>query len=242
MRIMFVVILNMLMFAGCTAQQSCQNCGSGFLRLRMFDPVRSTYVLPIYERDTKFLFNDSMMIMERHRIEIDRDKATNQQKWQRIVIGYTFIDFRTQTFYDYRHLSDTARIVKASRHPHGQKGGGGLFFGEPDLPHNSITLPDTVLDGTRCHRFKSFYTEGNDTVLIKTVYFVREEERPVAYHAKTVVDGQRFSIVRFDNDNFVPRKFKDYSTMDIISRSLTKKEMKVFEAWRQNAIKNPVPQ
>lgn len=242
MRTAFVLFLMVILALGGKAQQNCQDCGSGYFRDRLFKPELNRYVLGKYERDTRFLFFDSMMIVERHRIEIENDRTTNKEKWRRIVIGYKFVDFRSQTFYEYRHLSDTARILKANRHPYGQLGGGGMYFGDPRQPHRSTPLPDTVLNSEKCHRLKGIYFHNGDTSLIETMYYVEEAERPLAYHGKTIINGKRYSFIRLETTNLIPTKLKSYSVMDITSRNLTKKELRVFAAWKRNADRHPVPE
>lgn len=181
-----------------------------------------------------------MLIVERHGLTIESDKGS--EKWRRDVIGYIFADFRTQTYYWYRHFSNTARIIKATRECDTKKGGSGwcLFNSEPRQPDKSIPLTDTVLDGIKCHRQLGYFLNNGDTGLIETMYYVSEAERPLPYYGKTVVNGKRFSFIRLDNFS-VASKLRDYSTMEITSRNLTKKELKVFAAWKRNAAKKPVP-
>jgi hypothetical protein len=211
------------------AQQNCKDCGVAYQKVRLYKPELNAYVLPAYERDIKYLFFDSMMIYERHGLFIETD-SKNRETWRRDVIGYTFVDFRTQTFYDYRNFSDTAGLVQVHRKP----AEGWIFFGKPRVLEGSSQLPDTVLNSVTYSRLKGYLTKGKDTTLIETMYYIIEDERPLAYFGKVTVNSKRFSFVRLD-DLDVASGLKTYSSMDITSRNLSKKELKVFAAWRNAA-------
>jgi hypothetical protein len=237
---MLIVLLSLLIAGGASAQQNCRDCGVAILMDRIYDLKLNTYVVPsIYEADVRFLFYDSMMIVERYGITSHTD-VKGIETAKRFVIGYKFIDFRTQSYYRYVHFSDTARIMKKMREIPGAKAEDGEnYLSFTRNQPNAIFLPDTVLDGTKCHRIRGFWTRNNDTLFIETMYYVDEKERPVAYYGKTEVNDKLYSYFRLDYFN-VARKIHRYSSMDITSRNLTKKELKVFEAWRKNAKKYPV--
>lgn len=234
------VFLLLLLATHSAAQQNCRGCGAGFSRDRIYEPALNTYVLPKYERDPKFWFYDSMVITERHRLNIEKD-GKGKERWWREVIGYTFLDVRTKCFYNYGHFSDTARIQKATRQMgEGQSKSGWNYFLQPRIPHQSVPLTDTVLYGTNCHRLLGFWLVQSDTVLVETMYYVSEAKSPLISCGKTVVDGKRFSIIRLD-DFSVANKIRHYSFIDVTSQNLTQKEMKVFGAWKRNAARHPVP-
>ena len=235
-----MLLASLLLTICSSAQQNCKNCGVAFQRMRLYKPDRNAYILPAHERDIRYLFYDSMMILERHGLFIETD-SKKRETWRREVIGYTFVDFRTQTFYDYRHLSDTANIIKATRRPgDGREGGGWAFFEKnPRQYEKPVSLPDTILNGIKCNRLKGFFSKDGDTTLIETMYYISEVERPLGYYGKVTVNGKRFSFIRLD-DIDVASGLKTYSCMDITSRNLSKKELKVFAAWKRNAAKHPV--
>ncbi|MDB5206678.1 MAG: hypothetical protein JWR72_1753 [Flavisolibacter sp.] len=239
MRIILIFLVSQLLTIRGTTQQNCENCGVAYQGVRLFKPERNAYILPAYERDIKYLFFDSMVIAERHGLFTETD-SKNRETWRREVIGYTFIDFRTKTFYDYSHFSDTARVIKTMRQPaKGRVEGGWNFFDPPQQPPNSVALSDTVLDGVKCSRLKVFFTKDSDTTIIKTMYYVSEAECPLAYYGKTTVQGKRFSYIRTD-DFDVASGLKTYHSMDITSNTLSKKELRIFAAWKRNAKKHPV--
>lgn len=240
MRLIIFLFIS-LTSANCHSQKNCKDCGVAMLKDRIHDPKLNAYVVPsIYEADVRWLFYDSMMIVERHGVTSHTD-VKGIETAKRFVIGYMFIDFRTQSYYRYIHFSDTARIIKKMREfPWAETEDGEHYIYFTRNQPNSISLPDTVLNGTKCHRIRGFWTRNNDTSFIETMYYVDEKERPLAYAGKTIVNGKKFSYVRLD-DLDIKHSVKRYSTMDIVSNNLTKKELRVFEAWKKNAKENPVP-
>ncbi|RYF80121.1 MAG: hypothetical protein EON98_13825 [Chitinophagaceae bacterium] len=151
-------------------QQNCTECGVAYLRSRIFNPEVNAYILPEYERDTKYLFYDSTMILERHGIFSSTD-VNGKETWSRDVIGYTFVDFRTQTFYNYLHFSDTARLMLVTKQPkRWPQGGGSMFF-------------------------------QKNTSVIETMYYLEEAQRPIGYYGKIIINGKRFSFTRLEDIN-----------------------------------------
>lgn len=240
MRTIFIFLASFLLSFSGAAQQNCTNCGVALRGVRLYKPERNAYILPVYERDTKYFFYDSTMIFERHAISFKYD-AQNRETWRRDVIGYTFVDFRTRKFYDYRHFSDTARVMRLTpriRENHGFYTEG-YFGGKLRMLEKPVPLLDTVLNGVKCSRLRGIFTKNGDTTLIETMYYVPEAERSMAYDGKTMVDGKKYSVIRTD-DFDVASGLKTYNFMDIVSRNLTKQELKVFAAWKRNAKANPV--
>jgi hypothetical protein len=224
-----------------TAQQNCQNCGVSYSRTRVLNQATNAYVKPQSEWDSRVLFYDSVVIAEQHALGIKTD-ANNNNTWDPYLIGYTYIDLRTKSFYRYRHFSDTAQILVATRQ-FGDKveaGGWNYFSMKPRAPHKSIPLTDTVLNGTKCHRLLGLWFEKGDTSYIETLYYVSEAKWPSLVLHRTVVNGKRFSVIRWDHTAFIPRERTGYSCVEITSNNLTKEDLKVFVAWRRNAKKYPV--
>lgn len=237
MQKLIIVFLSLLLAVDGIAQQNCRDCGVAFFRYRIYNPELKTFIMPRYEKDIKYLFYDSMIIAERHGLYSHTD-ANKKETWRREVIGYTFIDFRTQSFYDYRNFSDTARIILSVRQPpEGRVHGGWTFFLPPRVPDKSIPLPDTVVDGNRYQRLKGIFQIG-DTIHSETQFYVSEQERPVAYYGKTMANGKKVSLIRIHSQTLAWNP--TYNTMDITSRNLSKKELKVFAVWKRNARKTPV--
>lgn len=236
---MVIIFLSLMLGADRGAQQNCTGCGVAFLRNRIYNRELRDYVVTDYHKDIKFLFYDSMIIAERQALYLNWD-TNNRQTWRVEVCGYTFIDFRTKSFYSYRHFSDTARIFFATRQPaKGRVRGGWNFFDPPRVPHTTAPLPDTVVEGTSYHRLKGFFFKNGDTVLSETQFYVSEAERPVAFYGKAVTNGKRFSLIRIESPMLDKRL--TYTTMDVMSQNLTEQELKVFAVWKRNATKLPIP-
>lgn len=221
-------------------QQNCKNCGVAYMREGLYDSKRKVVVISKYanfSKDYRFLFYDSMMIAERHALYPD----TDPQKVHIEVMGYTFIDFRTKSFYNYRHFSDTAGIILAVRQPaKGRVKGGWNFFDPPLLHDSSTALSDTVLEGRSYHRQKRFHTKGGKAVAYEILYYVSEEDRPLAYFRKTIAGGKMASATRLDWPTATTDTM-NFLSMEMGSTNLTKEELRVFTAWKKNAIKYPIP-
>lgn len=235
--IIFLWVL--LLAASGNAQQNCQNCGVIYSRVRVFNPELNDYVPPKYGMDVRRLFYDSISISERYEIVSNVD-SKNHETWQRRVIGYVFWDLRTWSFYYYENFSDTARFLWSKREPERRSKKGSNNLERLRIPHKSILLSDTVLDGTRCGRLRGLWFEKGDTVLVATMYYVSEKDRPIEPLNKTIVNGQRVSVIRED-DFDVASKRKAYSSADVVSHNLTKEELEVFAAWKRNLQKYPAP-
>lgn len=111
---MIIVLLNLLLTIDSTAQQNCQNCEVAYSRTRYLNPATNAYVKPQSEWDTRFLFYDSVIIVEQHALAIKTD-ANNDNTREPYLIGYIFLDVRTKSFYRYLNFSDTAQIQVATR-------------------------------------------------------------------------------------------------------------------------------
>ena len=177
MRMTFVLFLILITAPNGNAQQNCRDCGVAFFRSRHYNLELRVFADPNGAPDRKYIFYDSMVIAEQLGIYTNTD-ANNRETVEIKVCGYTFIDFRTKSFYNYANFSDTARIVLSLRQPaKGRVRGGWNFFDPPRAPDKSHPLPDTVVDGNRYHRLKGFFLKNGDTVYSETQYYVSEKER-----------------------------------------------------------------
>lgn len=56
MRIVFIIFVILLLTVEGITQQNCRDCGVAFMRFRIYKPELDVYILPKYERDTKYFF------------------------------------------------------------------------------------------------------------------------------------------------------------------------------------------
>ena len=194
-------------------------------------------------RELKFLFKDSTIIAERDKLTMITNQATGERRESVSVIGYTFIDLRTKSFYMYENFSDTARIEKSYKQPvDGKPEGGWTFFMKPSpKPSNSISLPDTTVDGTTYKRVKSYHPwdiGGKDTAYWKVQYFDCNNKTPFLFVGQ--VEGAPEGCVMTISESYMLRNnLWLYDMIEVVSTRLTLEEEKVFDAWKKNAERNP---
>ncbi|RZJ99558.1 MAG: hypothetical protein EOO46_22490 [Flavobacterium sp.] len=194
--------------------------------------------MPRYENDAKIFFYDSMIISERYRIVINED-AKGKEISRVKVIGYTFKDYRQKTFTNYPSFSATARkfLFRDETIEDLQNDAKRFFNVKAKQYEHTLSLPDTVIDGTKCSRMLRFGIEDGDTTVVDTFYYMPEAQSPLAYMDKLEIGNKRYSVIRMDTFH-VFKGIKGFSTINVVSNNLTREQIKVFAAWKRNAEKS----
>ena len=242
-RVFFVVSV-LFFFESCCIQKRNTNGGSVLQKRRLYDYSKKNFELPPYNKDRKLWYKDSLIIAELFRIDIEEDN-NGHETWKAVIYGYTFIDLRTKSFYDYTTFSDTARIVDKYTQPDtGRvKGGWNFFDNRPVIyPENLETLPDTVIENISYKRVKSsrvFKTGQVDENVFQVGYFRYDKKNSFFFLDKPLSKQIGYPMVRVDH--LTPsRQTWIMTEIEFLPDQLTKEEIKVFDAWQKNAKNNPV--
>jgi len=187
-------------------------------------------------------YKDSMAIEEIHKTKTVTDTA-NLTTVSYPVILYRYIDLRSKTLYDYKNLSDTAKVI------------------------NKAVLPDSLMEdygwsfySEKAYRVKEKPEELSDTVIKNITYkrvkfnFPRDDPKEnflIGYY-RCDNKGNLFSLEKSYSKkiNCTMVKFYDFKAgesmpyasieVDFVSDTLSGEELKIFDAWEQNARLNPV--
>lgn len=234
-------------FLSCKTTKSSYDSWVALYRNRIWDD-RKGFVLPEYERDTRSLCYDSLIIVERQRLNIHRHNG-KQTSWNVDVIGYTFIDLRTKSFYEYDTFSDTATIKDSYIQPaSGRVKGGWNFFDAPKKAVKiNIALPDTVLNGVLVERIKNiYYTDLSETEASgeRIIYLACKSPAPFFFLEKIEGEKSKCPIIRRDILSCVPssncsKTIKGFEEIEVFKSTLSFAEMKVFKAWKKNSLLYP---
>jgi hypothetical protein len=228
----------------CHAQKNYLNRGIVLYKLRIFDNKTQEYIIPKYYRDRKLWYYDSLVIAEGHHVNINTDIYGNES-WETFVDRYTFIDLKTRTFYEYSTFSDTARILDSYVQPDsGRVKGGWNFFDNTEILNRRTLeyLPDTTIHGISFKRVKSvsIIKIGNeDMESITTGYFRCDKKYSVFSLDKLLSKEAGCPLTRLENEG-VSNVAGNYFEIEFLSETLSLFEVKVFKAWKRNALLNTV--
>ena len=198
-----------------------------------------------YPGDRKYWSYDSTLIIEGQTVSI-REINNNPPEISFSVDRYTFVDFRTKSFYVYLNFSDTAKIMDKYPQPDSGRPEGGWFFftNQHYIPLANLTVvPDTTINDIVYKRVKSVQVDPT----------VKEREVVRHYNAWARCD-KKSALHRYDNplseligcpvvkyEIYTPEFGSGFSMeLEFLRDKLTPEEIKVFEAWRKNAKENPV--
>jgi hypothetical protein len=243
-RVICSCVVTASLFVSCSAQKTCLNCGSVLFKTRIFNSQTKEFETAKYSRDRMLWYKDSLIIAELFRVNIVEDPY-GQEKWDAVVYGYTFIDLRTRSFYDYASFSDTARILDKYVQPDtGRVKGGWNFFDDRVVIYreNMESLPDTIIEGITYKRVKSFNvfkTENGEEKVLQFGYFRCDKRNSFFFVDRLLSKQLGCPLIRDDYINVAKQIWLSHK-IEFLNKKLTSEEIKVFNAWEQNAKKNPV--
>lgn len=225
----------------CKGQNDHPNQGHAFLKYMRYDSKKKEYVL---DRQLKYIYYDSALIVERDQLNRYTNMVTGEKKIWTEIIGYTYVDLRTKSFYLYKNFSDTAKIEDSYLQPiKGRPKGGWSFFKKPSkMPYGSIPLEDTAINNVIYKRIKSYHpweTGGTDTSWHQIYFFDCDSKTPFLNVGKAS-DGPRDCVITRIESHTYKNDLKLYDEIKIVPQKLTLKEIKVFASWKRNVKKYPV--
>jgi len=232
-----------LLLASCAAvtKSTSPSKGHALLKLMRYDEEKQEFVT---YRELRYRYSDSMVIVERDKLTMITDHRTGEKRDSVSIIGYTFVDLRTKSFYLYGHFSDTAQPERSYQQPaEGRPEGGWNFFQKPQ-PANAqrVALPDTLIGETVYKRFKSYQlssTDNRDTAYWEVKYFDCKSGTPFLFVG--LEEGQPTGCVMTMYESYIIKnRWWLINKMKTVSNKLSEDEEKVFVAWKKNAERSPV--
>lgn len=227
-----------LVVMSCSSTRSvCRNCGVVLSTFRMYDQKKKEFVIPAYFRDRKMWYKDSCVIAENIIVNIEAER-NGAEKWDASVRDYTFIDLRTKMFYVYSSFSDTATLInKYSQPDTGKIVGGWNFFDKKGafLLSDKQPISDTIMQGIKYGRVIAEGISTSDSISVKSVEiaYLRCDLESFFYIDLPVSIQARCPVVRFDRK--VENGFWIKIEVEFLPDKLTKREIKVFNAWEINS-------
>ena len=190
----------------------------------------------------KIWYKDSMAIEEITGVNSVTDTA-NITTVTYPLIKYRFIDLRSESLYDYKNFSDTASIIHKSPLPDSlMLDCGWSFYSQkaPTIQGISESLTDTVIGNLDYKRVKFNFTGDDPTTGFLIGYFRCDGKGDMFSIEKNYSKKINCTMVKyFDYKIGMARPFASKEVF-YISDTLTKHELKVFEAWEKNAKQNPI--
>jgi hypothetical protein len=228
------------MLASCDNRMHLSNSGVVVCKRQFFDTT-AVPLHPVFTHSFKIWYKDSLAIEEIMLAKINTD-INGKQTIKSLVEHYTFIDLRSDSFYEYQNFSDTAKITKKYYQPDSiSVDGGWNFYGNnnfnyKDAPEN---LADTIINGISYKRVKFNRSLGNES-LITIGYFRCDKKGSMFQFYKPYSEKIGCPMVKVYD--FPVRKLQGpiLTEVDFLSDTLSLQEQKIFEAWERNAKQNPV--
>jgi hypothetical protein len=152
---------------------------------------------------------------------------------------YLFINPGLRQYCYYKNFSDTSRLIMHFKSADSViKYGGWDLYSDKKFEYDSYRkLGDTVVDGEQYGRYRFHKIKNgkkNDFVLYTSC---EKKDVPVRY-LKPFVKVVDCPVIRMDT--YYENQLVSIAQLTYLSDVLTEKEIKVFNAWEQNAKKNPV--
>ena len=231
------------LFANCTAQHR----NEGYVKMHTLNLDKVTKeVKPLFCVDDKRLwFKDSTMVMEII-VCASEDSFDFHKAWTEIS-HYIFCDFKTLSFYEYLHFSDTALLRTSYKTPNDtSKQFFYPFHRETTIPKNMIDngkwLSDSMIDGTRLGRYQFDYNSSNDKGPFTLTYILYMDcnqtmKGNFVRFFKGFSEQHNCPVVAFDRcyQNIV----QGYRLVRI-NNALNKEQVRAFDAWEKYAKEHPV--
>ena len=236
-----------VLFLSCKAG-SPQAGGSAIYRYRAYDSVSNDFILSMDIPDATIKYRDSLVIEESKKVRLTTIHMGNQVKETRETFtdNYVFIDRRSKAFYEYRHFSDTAALLRKYYQPDSVSvdGGWNFYAYHDEMPVDSMwSLPDTTIQGITYRRMGSIKIAKTDTGDYRT--FCTAYLRCDLHNAPVTIDrgfSERVGcpLVRLDFLSVSGPK-RGYSfQVEYVPGHLSRKDTVVFNAWEKRALFDPV--
>jgi hypothetical protein len=198
--------------------------------------------IPGFSDTLKVWYKDSIAIEQVNRINIvtDTDKIT---RITNIPILYRYMDINKKMIYDYKSFSDTANVINKAVLPDSlMQDYGWSFYSEktPRIKGIPEMMNDTTLNNITYKRAKFNFVWHDPTKHFIIGYFRCDGKGNLFSLEKSFsrqINCTLAKILDFKSGEANPFASKE---VEFLSDTLSKEELKVFEAWERNARQNPV--
>jgi hypothetical protein len=197
---------------------------------------------PTFTHYLKIWYKDSVTITENTGVNTETDTANIETVTYPIIL-YRYIDLQSKTLYDYKNFSDTAEIINKAVLPDSLMTDiGWSFYSEkaPKIQGIPEPLSDTVIDNITYKRTK-FSFAWHDPQKNFLIGYLRCDGKGDMFSLEKAY-SRKFNCAMVKYFSYKFGMARPYASKEVyyISDTLTKEELKVFEAWERNAKEKPV--
>ena len=239
--ILFITIA--LIFATCTWSNGNRKAapstetGVLFLRTDFFDSTGNL----VFHSPMKIWYQDSIVVEEVVRIESSTDPA-NKTTVSYPVEVYKYFDLVHRNWYDYRTFADTSRIVRSGILPdslvRGTDWRGWAFYtNSVRMKSEPEVLTDTIIGDTKYMRIK--FSKLNRPSGYYSIGYLRYDNKGKLFSLnKNFSSKVNCTMTRYDE--FKETGLAPFATteLEFLSDTLSANELRVFQAWKENAKKD----
>jgi len=239
----FLTFLFWTFAIACTSQHSFTKAGAIKYTVRLYDSSSQQYSREFIFADMNLWYKNELYIEEIKSVETYVD--TNGVMTRKTPLAYyLFIDRSSKSFYHYSSFSDTARIIDKyilSDTAMLKGVGGWAFYKNWDIGISGTlnTLGDTLIDNILYKR-DQFPIISNGS-LVTIIAYQRCDKKGTIFQFDTLLSNKlRCPVTRID---FLPSRENPRPIspeIHFLRDSLTKEELKIFDAWEKNIKKYPV--
>jgi hypothetical protein len=214
------------------------NSGIVLVKHTIFDTAPISH--PVYRDTLKIWYKNDQAIEKITRVEFNED-IDGRKSMEITVLYYTFVDPRSASYYCYKNFSDTAVIIKRGHIDSFENDGGWNFYTNRNIQFKDSPefLADTVINEVNYKRVK-FKQQIRQRSLTSIAYFRCDKKGSMFTFYKSYSDEIGCPMMRHDNFPLNKSENPVSAEIDFVSDTLTREELKVFEAWERNARENPV--
>jgi hypothetical protein len=238
-----LILLN-VSFVSCTSGQlvvSDTSAGLIELNIQLYDTVGNQFSKPVLSIKDKVWYKDSIVIEEVHSIKIV--SSSSQPATQEIILeNYRFNDLRTRMVYEYKHFADSAKITRIYSLDDTTKIYGGWDFKfkrKLEYQGSPEGLSDTIIDQIGYKRVKlKSAIKYNPFFMI--CYFRCDRKGTMFDIDPPLSKMIGCPLVKIITFSPIKQETPSSSEINFLSETLTKEELKIFDAWERNAKNNPV--
>jgi hypothetical protein len=227
-----VLFILLALFTGCYSQEQRQ--GVVMVHTYFFGNDDTSSSLPIMKVSVKILFKGNLSIQEVPLINFFKDSSDEKTTFK--IKHYSYLDPEKNLCLNFKNFSDTAMIFKFySNIDSVQVDGGWNFLSDQRFQYESlIPLSDTVMDGVTYGRVRLNKKFNNNNANLD-VYTNCAKKGLLIKLFKPLSDSLGCPIVR--DDSFIQNKLFMTRELEFVSDDLSQDELRVFEAWENNAKK-----
>ena len=217
----------------------------GFIQLsyRNYDSIEHKYISESIMPGKNIWYKDNLVIEEIKTIKVHTDTSGITTK-ETPIAYYLFIDRKSKTFYNYSSFNDTASILDKYTQADTVeiRGlGGWSFYKDHDLNvvDSLRPLSDTAINNIIYKRFQ-FTLKVSKNLLPTIIYLRCDTKGTVFLFDKNLSEKLGCPIVRMEYLPTPENPSPVSSEIVFLRDTLSKEELKVFDAWEKNLKKYPV--